>query len=206
MMAFVYALPCLRFSSRERQLIKKLTDGKALTFPEFLDNFYVRYKRACFKQFYSYLVKHSDQVKFAVYPDFRYDLHYLLKSFDHIQWLFPLHKKAELDFVLRHDFTWIAMPYREAWRDYSFPEFLEMAKQYGLKTWILGWWWESYPDSLKLVDGFDTTLPEYYAYKCSKIWLTWNQHVESLDPPITKFARNIVNFHKAVIKVVKGEA
>jgi len=197
-MVSVYALPCLRFSSRERALIKKLTDGKALTFPEFLDNFYVRYKHAKFKQFYNYLVKHREQVKFAVYPDFRYDLHYLLKAFSHINWLFPLHQRKELDFALKHDFEWIAMPYRDAWRDYSFWEFLDFAKQHGLKTWILGWWWEDFPRSLAMVDGVDTTMPEYYAYKCSKIWLSFNKAVESLDPPITKFARNVVNFHKAI--------
>jgi len=202
-MVFIYALPCLRFSSRERQLIKKLTDSKALTFPEFLDNFYVRYKYACFKQFYAYLLKYKDIVEFAVYPDYRYDLHLLLKSFSFINWLFPLHKKAELDFVLKHDFTWVAMPYRKAWRDYSFQEFLEITKQYSLKSWILGWWWESYPESLAFIDGFDTTLPEFFAYKCSKIWVSWKQHIESLDPPITKFVRNVVNFHKAVLPYLK---
>jgi len=95
------------------------------------------------------------------------------------------------------------MPYRDQWRNYSFEWFLQVAKQYGFKTWILGWWWENYPESLRLVNGIDTTIPEYYAYKCAKLWLDFGKTVESLDPPFTKFVRNVVNFHRAIMRYMK---
>jgi len=98
LMVEVYALPCTRISCREKHIIKKVTDGVALTFPEFLDNFYVRYKAAKFRRFYQYLLKYRDQVRFAVYPDFRYDLADVVKCFD-VHWIFPLHHTNEIEFV-----------------------------------------------------------------------------------------------------------
>ena len=198
------ALPCLQFSSRERAIIKEV-DKCILTFPEFHDNYFVRYKR--FKQqnwrklFIISISRHAEHVVFAVYPDMQKDMTYLLKKYDHINWIYPLHYMNELDFVLKHEFTWIGMPHRTKWRDYSVQWFVEITGKYGLKKWYLGWWNESNPSWLKEFNGFDTTLPEYYAYRGGKIWIRplKAKKAENMKA-IDIFRTNVVNFRNWVEK------
>ena len=136
----IVALPCLQFSSREREIIKKVNKC-ILTFPEFHDNYYVRYKR--FKEtnwrkmFLKSIMRHREHLKFVVYPDHQYDLAWLLKSFKDVQWIYPLHSKEEVDFVLAKGFDWVGMPFRRQWRDYTLEWFLDFTFEYRLKRWYL---------------------------------------------------------------------
>jgi len=202
----IAALPCLRTASRETQIAKKYG---FLTYPQFLDNFYVRYVR--FKDvnfrkvFLRHLLKNRDQVEYVVYPDYQYDMSYLLESFN-VNWIFPLHRKKEFNFVLKHDFTWVGFPHRNIrfpkslWGDYTLREYLDFCENHGLRKWYLGFWLESNPHILLRFNGLDTTLPEYYSGKCGKIWLTWNTSVKPRRPmkTIEIFEVNVRNFKKAL--------
>lgn len=162
------ALPCVRSGGREIEVIRRYG---FLTFPEFLDNFYVRHKRAVFDRFWRLLAECGDEVRFAVFPDYRYDLAWLTEKFPGINWIFPVHSRREFDFARR--FEWVGFPYREGFRDYRLGEFLRAFAD--KRRWFLGFWDESRPEILLRFDGFDTTLPEYYAGKCGKIWVSWGK-------------------------------
>ena len=199
----IVALPCGQFSSKEREIIKSINPS-FLTFPEFLDNFYVRYARYkdvnFRKLFLRVLRKHLERVEFVVYPDYQYDMSWLLRKYRDKKWIFPLHKKEELDFILEHGFEWVGMPHRKQWRDYSVKEFLLMTSEHGLKRWYLGWWDEHRWQNLLRFHGFDTTLPEYYAYKCAKIWYApmRAKYVPWKYESVELFKINVENFSKFV--------
>ncbi len=200
----IVALPCLQFSSRERAIIKQVNKC-ILTFPEFHDNYYVRYKR--FKEtnwrklFLKSIMRHREYLKFVVYPDHQFDLVWLLKSFDDVQWIYPLHHREEAEFVLAKDFEWVGMPHRKKWRDYTLEWFLDFTKEHGLKRWYLGWWNETRWYILQYFNGFDTTLPEHYAYNSAKIWLGPHRTIKAENmKSIEIFTANIENFSRWVAK------
>ena len=191
----IRALPCIKFSCKETKIAKKYG---FITFPEFIDNFYVRYKTAQFNMFWKYLTQYYSQIKFAVYPDYRYDeLLFLLGKFPNIRWIFPVHSKKEFEFAKRH-FEWVGFPYRKSFRDYTLSEFLNYFKNH--KKWYLGFWDESRPEVLLHFDGFDTTLPEYYSGKLGKIWVSWGKVYKPSLPmrTIEIFEINVRNFKKAI--------
>jgi len=164
----IVALPCIAFSVKEREIIRKYG---FLTYPEFLDNFYVRHKTRGYSLFLKLLKKYNDQVKFAVAPDYNYKLAERLKEkYEHINWIFPLHKKSELEVASELNFEWLGMPHRRKFRNYSIQWFV---KHSNFKLWYF--WNERKPWILQYFDGFDTTIPETYSGKYGKIWLTWGK-------------------------------
>jgi len=176
MSRWIQALPCISFSVKERKIARKYG---FLTYPEFLDNFYIAQEgRPNIPKFMRHLVKNRSLVIIAVYPDNSQFLGNFHKNYDFCEWLYPLHRKEELDFVLKHDFDWVGMPHVPARRDYSPAWFIEECDKYGLKKWYLGFWNESKPWILHHFDGFDTTLPETYSGKYGKKWLSWNTAVK----------------------------
>ncbi|RLG98326.1 hypothetical protein DRO29_01215 [Candidatus Bathyarchaeota archaeon] len=196
------ALPCIAFSVKEREIIRKYG---FMTYPEFLDNFYVRHKTRGFKLFIKLLKQYKDHVVFAIAPDYKYDLMKTLKrAYPYVNWIFPLHRKSELDIAQDLDFEWIGMPHRKQWRNYTIQWLKENAN--GFKLWYLGFWNVKRPYLLHYFDGFDTTIPEFFSGKCGKIWITWNKTVKSEKSMkiIEIFEINVRNFRNAIIELSKG--
>jgi len=205
----VTALPCFRFC-KEVEIARKYG---FLTFPEFLDNFYVRYVRYkdvnFRKTFLRYFSKFKENVKYVVFPDYQYNMTWLLRKYDNVIWVFPLHRKEEFDFILKHEFEWVGFPHRivrsnsKLWGNYTLQDYFDFCETYGLKKWYLGFWLEAKPYILLRFDGLDTTLPEYYSGKCGKIWLSWNKAVKPKKPmkTIEIFEQNVRNFKKALEKL-----
>ena len=194
----IVALPCIAFSVKEREIIVKYG---FLTWPAFIDNFYVRHRKRRFRYFQKLLKRYKDKIQFAVAPDYDYELMERLKRlYPHITWIFPLHKKEELEIAKKLGFEWIGMPHREHFRDYSISWFVK--NTYGFKRWYLGFWLESRPEVLLNFDGFDTTIPETYSGKYGKIWLDWGKSVKAENmKTIDIFETNVKNFRKAVNKI-----
>lgn len=194
------ALPCIAFSVKEREIIRKYG---FMTWPEFIDNFYVRHRKRRYRYFQRLLKRYNRQIRFAVAPDYDYDLMERLKRlYPHIQWIFPLHKKEELKIAKELGFEWVGFPHRENFRDYDLNWFLRNTM--GLKRWYLGFWKECDPYVLLAFDGFDTTIPETYSGKYGKIWLGWCG--KSVKPQgmrtIEIFEINVRNFKRAVDKLM----
>jgi|GEM_PF-5817913 len=195
----IVALPCIHFSVKEREIIRKYG---FLTFPEFLDNHYVKDLRARPR----WLIRHIEKynVEFAIAPDYLYQTAIALKKkYDDVNWVFPLHRKAELKYAL--EFDWIGFPHRPTFRDYTLKWFLQIFKG-KKKLWYLGFWWQSKPEILFHFDGFDTTIPETYSGKYGKIWLTWKKAVKPYKPmrTIEIFQINVRNFRKALTQLLNN--
>ena len=195
----IVALPCIKFTGREKQIIIK---HGFLTYPEFLDNHYIRDLRARPR----WLIKHIErfQVQFAIAPDYQYQTAIaLLNKYNKVNWIFPLHRKDEVKYAMFFD--WIGFPHRPQFRDYSLKWFLKTFRD--KKKWYLGFWMESKPEILLIFDGFDTTPPETYSGKYGKIWLTWNKAVKPTKPMhwLEIFEINVRNFKKAIIKLLSHQ-
>lgn len=192
----IVALPCIAFSVKEREIIRKYG---FLTYPEFLDNFYVRHKTRSYGLFSKLLRKYHHQVKFAVAPDYNYKLMEGLKQrYKQVNWIFPLHKKSELEIAKNLEFEWIGLPHRPKLRDYTIKWLIDNAREF--KLWYLGFWSEKTVWVLQYFNGFDTTIPETYSGKYGKIWLTWGKAVKPQKQmkTIEIFEKNVYNFRKAI--------
>ena len=202
MVKWIVAIPCIAFSVKEREIIRKYG---FMTYPEFLDNFYIRHKTRGYSLFSKLLRRYDDKIRFAVAPDYNYKLMESLKEkYAHINWIFPLHKKSELEIAKRLGFKWVGMPHRKEWRNYTIRWLVENAN--GFKLWYLGFWNEKRPYILHYFDGFDTTIPETYSGKYGKIWLTWGKAVKPSNmKTIEIFEQNVKNFRKAIEEVDSDE-
>lgn len=192
----IIALPCIHFSVREREIIRRYG---FLTYPQFLDNHYVKELRARPR----WLIRHIEKydVEFAIAPDYLYQIAIALKNkYPHINWIFPLHRRSELKYAMKFD--WIGFPHRQSFRDYSLKWFLKTFRC--KKLWYLGFWLEKRPEILLQFDGFDTTLPETYSGKYGKIWLTWNKAIKPSKQmkTIEIFETNVRNFRKEIEKIL----
>lgn len=175
-----------------------------LTYPEFLDNFYVRHRTRGYKLFIKLLNKYYNIVQFAVLPDFHYPLmRLLIKNYPDVVWIFPLHHKYEIKIAEELGVEWIGMPHRDMFKDYDLAWFLRETKNY--KRWYLGFWAERTPEVLLHFDGMDTTIPETYAGKFGKIWLTWGKAIKPPCPmkTIKIFETNVLNLRIAINELMK---
>jgi len=198
MSKWIEALPCISFTVAERKIARK---HGFLSWPEFHDNYYISEEnRANFKRFIKSIVKHKHLVIFAVYPDNRYDLAFLNKNYSFAEWIFPMHKKSELDFILKNEFQWIGMPHDVKRRDFSESWFIDTCNSHGLKKWYLGFWAEDHPEILHHFEGMDSTLPETYSGKYGKLWSYWLQSSKPYPEMPTKFLleQNIRAFRNAL--------
>lgn len=174
MSKWIEALPCISFTVKERKIARK---HGFLSYPEFLDNFYISEEnRSNIPKFLKHLCRNKNLVIFAVYPDNRHDLEDFHRNYDFCEWIYPLHKKSEIDFVRRNDFEWVALPHDTERRDYIESWFIDTCDIYGFKKWYLGFWAEDYPEILHHFDGLDSTLPETYSGKYGKLWFTWRKY------------------------------
>jgi hypothetical protein len=188
----IIALPCISFSVKEREIILK---HGFLPFPQFLDNHYVRKKKSDVIWLIKNIEKYKDLVKFAIAPDYKYkEAVILLKKYPFVNWIFPLHKKNELEFAL--NFDWIGFPHRKAFRDYDIEWYFENTK--GKKHWYLGFWNESSPHIIKRFDGLDTTLPETYSGKYGKLWFGWKNYKKGNIKTRIMFEHNVTMFKKSI--------
>jgi len=193
----IVALPCIHFTVREREIINRYG---FLSFPQFLDNHYVKSLRARPKWLIHNIEKYGAIVKFAVAPDYQYQTAILLKKkYPDINWIFPLHRKNELKYAL--EFDWIGYPHRKRFRDYNLKWYLETFKD--RKKWYLGFWFESKPEILLAFNGFDTTIPETYSGKYGKIWVSWGKAYKPNTEmkTIEIFEINVRNFKNAIQKL-----
>lgn len=193
----ICALPCIRFTVEEREIAQK---SGFLTFPQFLDNHYIKEGKAQVKWLERNLRRFGmGQVVFAIAPDFQYEeMKRLKKEYPHINWVFPFHDRSE-DFS---DFEWVGFPYKDERRNYGLDYFLKVTEDH--KRWLLGFWDQSNPSVLRFFDGFDTTIPEYYSGKTGRIWLDWGktEPVSHLNlSTIEIFQFNVISFKIALLKL-----
>ena len=196
------ALPCIHFSVKEREIIRKYG---LMAYPEFLDNHYVQERTAMARQL-DYNIERAKElgfrVYFAIYPDYDSSGKYkwLLKH-DDINWIYPLHKIEEIekDFV-KDNFEWIGYPYREAFRNYDLQKYFNITARLEKKRWYLGFWDEARPYTIQYFHGLDSTLPETYSGKFGKIWVTWRKAYKPNPPQktIEMFEQNVKNFKREV--------
>lgn len=202
----IIALPCIHFSVRERQIIRK---HGLLAYPEFLDNHYVQ-EMIAQPGWLDYEIRKAKglgfKVYFAIYPDYDSTGKYkwLLKRHDDVQWIYPLHKKKELESpFVKENFEWIGFPYRQRLRDYDLQWYLEMTKRLDKKRWYLGFWDEKRPYTIIYFNGLDSTLPETYSGKFGKVWITWRKayRPNPPKPTIEMFEINVQNFKREVLRI-----
>lgn len=201
MSRWIEALPCISFTVAERKIARK---HGFLSYPEFLDNFYISEEnRANFPKFHKHLCRNKNLVIFAVYPDNRKDLTFYPKNYGFAEWIYPLHTKEQLDFVLKHDFEWVGFPHDQTRRAYSLSWYLNRCDEQGLKKWYLGFWLESNPYVLHDFDALDSTLPETYSGKYGKLWYSWMQHEQprTLMPTKELLEHNVRAFRNALDKL-----
>jgi len=88
------------------------------------------------------------EVRVAVWPDYCYNAR--IRDAFAVDWVFPLHRKAELEFALRvADF--VGFPNRPALRDYDLRWFAEAKREQGFLAWLLGF----KPRFMRHVGAFD---------------------------------------------------
>jgi hypothetical protein len=198
-MSMIKAMPCICFSVAERQIIN---NHGFISYPEFLDNFWVKCKGRKFNQFQKALEKHKDNIRIGVLPDGDYPLmSRVMEKYQNIDWLFPLHRKEEIKVVRELKPKWVGFPHREQFRDYNLIWFLENVV--GFQRWYLGFWAEDNPYVLGCFDGFDTTLPETYSGKYGKVWTNWgvSNKPKKKAKTIDMFETNIVNFKRRIQEI-----
>jgi len=196
----IIAIPQL-FSSGMRETARELG---FVTYPEFLDNFYVSKGTNAYDEFLRLLTRYKGMVRYAILPDYKYDLMERLVEWDQsINWIFPLHRKSEIEIARRLGVKWIGMPQRKAWRDYSIKWFTKLN---GFKKWLLGFWDEDNPYIIRCFDGMDTVIPVYYSTKCGKIWLGWNRTFKPKVriPTGELFKQSAINLKKEIEKILRG--
>jgi hypothetical protein len=163
-----------------------------LVYPEFFDD----KDSLIAKRWSTYirrLRRYADEVKVAVWPDYCYDER--LKAHFSVEWVFPLHRRSELDFALKVA-DYVGFPNRDDLRDYSIAWFVEQKRVYGFKAWLLG----LKPRYLKVYvlqhfDACDITgmsLPGYHFSKWSdvnnpEVWESFVRQIKAakttaLDP------------------------
>jgi len=81
----------------------------------------------------------------AVFPDYCYDkcLAILKPIMDRVIWVYPMHYRRELEWILnRFDREaaeyYLGFPNRPELRDFDMDWFLDIAKKYGFRTWLMG--------------------------------------------------------------------
>jgi hypothetical protein len=134
-----------------------------LVYPEFFDdkdsligrrwNTYLRKLRRC-----------ADAVKVAVWPDYCYDPR--LRDRFNVEWVFPLHRRSELDFALKVA-DYIGFPNRDDLRGYSLGWFTEQKRAHGFKVWLLGLK-PRFLHALHAFDACDITTMSVPSYRYSK--------------------------------------
>jgi hypothetical protein len=195
-LGLIAVLPCVRFTGEERRIIRSLG---FITYPEFIDNHYVQKGRSKVMYLIKHIMKYN--VQYAIAPDYQYENALMLKrKFPHVKWIFPLHRKDEYKYAIQFDF--VGFPHRKHFRDYSLEWFIRTFKNH--HKWYLGFWNISKPEVLLNFDGFDTTIPETYAGKFGKIWITWNKQVKPVNMKTIDILRiNLENFKKALEELQK---
>jgi len=172
-MRWIVALPGLNSKHVLNDVTRKYG---FLSFPEFVDNFFIQNGESDCKKFKRILDEYGEKIEFAVLVDYKYDMmEKLMKEYSWINWIFPLHLRKEMEVVYKLDVEWVGFPRRKWTRDYSLVEFVHMLKENGFKKWYLGFMNERRRRDLFYFDGFDTTIPFYVGGKLGCLWLGWER-------------------------------
>ena len=189
------ALPQVK-SSKQKLICRKLG---FLVYPEFMDNYFVHSGDKRLAHFLCELRKNVLKVRFAILPDYKYNLMERLVNWNpRINWIFPLHRKSELRYVEKLNVKWIGFPHRRKWRDYTLNWFLQLP----YRKWYMGFWNESQPQVLLTFDGFDTTIPIYTVFRKGRIWIDWNTYQKADIPADMKLEISLRNFRRAVNEIL----
>ena len=105
-----------------------------LVYPEFFDDKDLLIARK-WNAYVRRLRRYADVVKVAVWPDYCYDAR--LRGRFSVEWVFPLHRRSELDFALKVA-DYVGFPNRDDLRDYGLAWFFERKRVYGFRAWLLG--------------------------------------------------------------------
>jgi len=134
-----------------------------LVYPEFFDDKDLLVSRRWVAYLHR-LRRREDEAKVAVWPDYCYDER--LKTRFSVEWVFPLHRRSELDFALKVA-NYIGFPNRDDLRDYPLAWFVAQKRVYGFKAWLLGLK-PRYLSSLPVFDACDVTTVSLPGYRYSK--------------------------------------
>jgi hypothetical protein len=150
-----------------------------LVYPEFFDDKDLLVGRR-WRVYLRRLRRVENEVKVAVWPDYCYDER--LKARFSVEWVFPLHRREELDFALKVA-DYVGFPNRDDLRDYTLNWFGEQKRLYGFKAWLLGLK-PRFLSSLPVFDACDLTtmsLPGYRYPKWCEISLEeWERFVQRI--------------------------
>ncbi len=115
-----------------------IDDVRILVYPEFFDSKRLLLNRN-YRAYICRLIEQRDRIIVAVWPDYYHSL--LPRALEHIVFVYPLHSIRELDFVLKvsdHFDIMLGFPNKPELRDYTLESFLDAARTYGFRTWLLG--------------------------------------------------------------------
>jgi len=149
---------------------KAYTHHGFMTFPHFLDNNFIEKGKPDLKFLDKWLRRYGcGLIRFAVAPDkMLKEAVELKRKWSDIHWIWPLHSRHE-DIS---EFEWVGYPHDPPRRDYDLKTFFDLTE--GKKRWYLGFHEGQDPSMLLYFDGFDTTIPSFYAMK-HKMWHSWNK-------------------------------
>jgi hypothetical protein len=170
-----------------------------MTFPQFIDNNFVEKGKADIKFLDKWLRRYScGRIQYAIAPDFMLEEAIKLKDeYPDINWIWPLHSIHENI----TEFDWIGYPHDPPRRDYNLRTFHKLT--INKKKWYLGFHEGESPSALLDFDGFDTTLPTFYAMKF-KLWKSWNKSEEAGDLKLNYYeimAYNVISFKAEIRKI-----
>ncbi|KYK38415.1 MAG: hypothetical protein AYK18_17250 [Theionarchaea archaeon DG-70] len=119
----------------------------------------------------------------AMLPDYHVEESLkLMKDITVSIWIYPLHRKEELQFF-REENVWLGFPHKrhdvrdgiDLGRNYSLKWYLENVS----KKWWMGLWDDTKINYLKYFGGFDTTMFYYLCTKQGSIWTGWGKRKKS---------------------------
>jgi len=121
-------------------------------------------------------------------------------------WVYPLHKREELNHFEKKD-VWLGFPHKrhdkrngvDLGRDYSLKWYL---KNVSKKRWWMGLWDDTKLDYLKYFDGFDTTMFYFLCTKQGSTWTGWGRRKKAgIWKSGTEILKeSFVNFRKYLLK------
>ena len=146
------------------------TNHGFMTVPHFLDNNFVKKGKADLKFLDKWLRRYGcGLIQYAIAPDLMLEEALELKDrWPDIKWIWPLHSMDE-DIS---EFDWVAFPHDKPRRDFTLQKFMKLTEN--KKKWYLGYFAGTDPSMLLYFDGFDTTIPSFYAMN-NKMWHSWKK-------------------------------
>lgn len=165
--------------------------------PHFLDNGFVQ-EGVEVEDWIAKAREDRDHIEVVVIPDGHLGLD-LPPFLEAVKRVYPVHELDEIREIPDDDRAWAGMPRRRRWRGYTVGEFLELTRERGLKRWLLGLT-DGFGELLTQFEGFDTSIPSFYADK-GKVWEGWSRGRVERDLEYNeKFERSVDNLKTALVR------